>query len=896
MFSGGLVMKTFKNAMRSSTAILSATALIAVAAPAVASAQEAARPAAGAGVVLTDVIVTARKRSENIQTVPIAITAYSSKDLEERNITNLNDLGSNTPGLAITSISGGTFLAIFLRGIAPANTANDLNTEPQTGTFIDGIYQTSRNTLDIISILDVGQIDIAKGPQSAIYGRSTFAGAVGISTQDPSRTFGGSVSGTVGTDKDYRFRGSVTGPIVEDKLYGRIAAGYLTYDGYGKNSGAPDDNLGGYNKMGVSGSLEFTPNERFTARLKGFATRSETEASPSYNLPISANNCGVSLANISTTDTTTQTAVRQTGAPTLFCGALAAREVSAISNISDTIARAAQISLDLEYKFDHFSIISVSGVTRATNRTFNDTDGSLGNRMGVCSGAACVGVPVTVNGAVMSLIPYTRTIVENVVSTSTERVETYSQELRIQSNDDARFQWMFGGFYFDSKIPLAGLGAAVDTNGLAATDNTIQILAGVPAGFGPLNGLQANRRLADPGAEDAGLYTSYSDSSTRAESLFGSLGYKLTDTLRVAVEARYNVDRKRAQVFGTVGGVPAPINDSTNLGALFPVVNATLPVYRATFRSFTPRFTVDWQATPDVFLYASAAKGVHSGGFNTGSVPSATGILPDEVAYDEESNWTYEVGFKSRLFERRLLLNASAFYTDWTNAQVTSYTANANVPPTTALAAIIRNAGDLKVKGFETQADWTFNDYVTVGGSFSYSDPELQAGTYDTSQSSTGAGAVPAGGGGRCGTVSNSACTIVPVVQANGATRLIPTVEGKRPVRSVKTSWNLHATAGMPLRGDWKLAARVDVNYQGDFYTNLINTTKVAGRTLTNVRVGVDNDQLSVVLFATNLFDKTFVSNSINQPFRDGQPGTYNIPEVYLGEGRRVGLTVSSKF
>lgn len=893
-------MRSFKNGMRCSTAIMTATAMVAIAAPATAFAQDTAtRDVSNSRASeVGELIVTARKRAENIQTVPIAITAYSSKELEERNITNLNDLGSNTPGLAITSISGGTFLAIFLRGIAPANTANDLNTEPQTGTFIDGIYQTSRNTLDIISILDIGQIDIAKGPQSAIYGRSTFAGAVGIATKDPSRAFEGSASGTVGVDKDYRLRGTVGGPLVADKLFGRLALGYLTYDGWGENTAARDDNLGGYKKMGISGSLEFAPNERFSAKVKGFATRSETEASPSYNFPISGNNCGVGLSNISTTDTGTQTAIRQTGAPTLFCGALPAREVSSISTLSDTVARTAQISLDLEYKFDNFKIVSVSGVTRATNLTYNDTDGSaLGNLVGVCTGAACVGVPVTVNGAVMSLIPYTRTVRQNSVSYSLEKVRTVSQEVRIQSNDDARLEWMLGGFYFDSKIPLAGGGgAAVDTAFLAPNENTVQILAAVPPGFGPLNGNQANRRVLDPGADQAGLFTSYSNSSTRAQSVFGALGYKLTSTLRVSAEARYNVDRKRAQVFGSVGGVPTPITDATNLGASFPVVNPILPVYQATFRSFTPRFTVDWQATPDVFLYASAAKGVHSGGFNTGSVPSAVGILPDEVAYDEESNWTYEVGFKSRLFERRLLLNASAFYIDWTQAQVTGYTANANVPATTPLGAIIRNAGDLKVKGFETQADWTFNDYFAVGGSFSYSDPELQAGTYDTSQSSTAPGAVPAGGGGRCGTVTNGACTIVPVRQSNGTTRLIPTVEGNRPVRSVQTSWNLHATAGMPLRGDWKLAARVDVNYQGDFYTNLINSTKVAGRTLTNLRVGVDNEKVSVVLFATNLFDKKYVANSINQPFRDALPSTYNVPEVYLGETRRVGLTVSSTF
>ncbi|MCZ8171606.1 MAG: TonB-dependent receptor plug domain-containing protein, partial [Brevundimonas sp.] len=114
-------------------AALSGTALATIATAFPAYAQEAEEDGASSN----DIVVTARKRDEDIQTVPIAITAYTAEQLAERGISNFNDLGNSTPGIAITSIAGGTVQQVFVRGLAPANTANDLNTEANVGVFID---------------------------------------------------------------------------------------------------------------------------------------------------------------------------------------------------------------------------------------------------------------------------------------------------------------------------------------------------------------------------------------------------------------------------------------------------------------------------------------------------------------------------------------------------------------------------------------------------------------------------------------------------------------------------------------------------------------------------------------------------------------------------------------
>ncbi|MEY2882385.1 MAG: hypothetical protein RL490_109, partial [Pseudomonadota bacterium] len=678
--------------------------------PGAALAADAAADAAAA-TPAEEIIVTARLRKEDIQTVPVSIVAYTEKELAQRNIANFADLGNSTPGVAITSIAGGTVQSIYLRGLAPANTANDLNVEANVGVFVDGIYQTSRNTLDFISVLDVGQIEIAKGPQSALYGRSTFAGALAIATKRPSKELEGNISATVGVNSDYRARATIAGPIT-DWLSARVAAGYLSYDGWAKNSAAPDDNLGGTEKYAASASLEFTPTDNFTARLSGFYTHSETEMTPVSVMPISQFNCG-----------TTSVAAVTAGLRQLYCGALSANKTSDISPaLPDTVAKTHQVSFDVNWDLGVAKFVSITGWTGATNRAFNDYDGtSAGVLLGVCTGgSACVGVP-----------SYSRLARANFVSTSVERVQTFSQEFRLQSADKADLSWLVGVNYFNSQIPLAAGGIGTDASGLASNERYVavtQIAAPPTTGVGAYEFTANPFQVAD--SNKGQLFSSWSKSYTKTKSIFGALGYRF-GPVRVNAEGRYNIDVKRAQVFSVSNplsqpGINQAIND-TNVPAAgtFPVPG---PVFERKFTSFAPRFTLDWQATDSLFVYASAAKGVRSGGFNTANAVSATGILASEVSYAEESNWTYEGGIKSRWFDNRLTLNASVFHTDWKDAQVSGFTDN---PTAVNPSRIVRNIGNIKATGFELQSELQVTDMFGLGGSLTWSDPKFQAGVYD---------------------------------------------------------------------------------------------------------------------------------------------------------------------
>lgn len=804
------------------------------------------------------VVVGTRKRDENVQEVPITITALTDEDLAERNISSLADLGNNTPGVAINSVAGGNVQTIYMRGLAPANTTNDLNVEANVGVFIDDIYQTSRNTLDLISVLDVGQIEVAKGPQSALYGRSTFAGALAISTGKPTDVLSGGVTATVGTDKELRGKAFISGPLAEGLNF-RVAGGFANFGGWGNNAANPDDNLNGFKKYAISGSLEFAPSDNFRAVFSGFYYDSKVEPSAMQIIPTSLLNCGNNN--------------------TLYCGELPYPTNSSVSDLPDTHSTTWQTSLLLEAKLGGVKLSSVTGITRAENIGYSDYDGSAeGTLMGVgtCAGAAC-----------FAPVAYTRLTRVNLGLSSREKVETFSQEFRIQSDNESPFQWILGGNYFNSKVPFLGSGlSAASTTPLAAGERYVQVTqfgTPTPTGTGGYDFTANIFQTANANTDF--VMSSYSASGTKNYSVFGGIGYDF-GKLRINLEGRYNIEKKTAQTFSVSNplsqpGIAQPV-DGANVPApnVFPVISVP---YKNTFKSFSPRITVDYRPTENIMIYGSVARGVRAGGFNTVNPVSTTGILASEVAYAEEKNWTYELGVKSQWLDNSLTLNAAFFHVDWKDAQVSAFTNN---PTATNPARIVQNTGAIKADGFEVLAEWQVTDMFGLGGSFIYSNPTFTKGSYD---GSTVAQCV-------AGTAAANGCPpVITLTLANGSTRIVPGLEGNLTQRSVKKQWNLHGTVSIPVSEAWAINGRVDVNYTGPAYSNLLNTTSFGERTLTNARLSLDGDNMSIAIWATNLFDEKFVANSINQP-RAGYPNVYSLAEIYAGETRRVGVTASYRF
>jgi len=207
------------------------------------------------------IIVTTRKREESLQTVPVAVTAFTADDIESARITDVEDIALLTPGFTFAPLFGGGASTPVIRG--QSTTIG----EPNVGFFIDGVYQSSRTIMDSLLGDSIARVEVAKGPQSALYGRNTFAGAVNFITKDPSNEFEGTLELTGGKSGHFDGRANISGPLIENGLYFRLGGRFFRRDGYFTNELTGDD-LDDRQTFVVSGALTATPAPNFEATLR----------------------------------------------------------------------------------------------------------------------------------------------------------------------------------------------------------------------------------------------------------------------------------------------------------------------------------------------------------------------------------------------------------------------------------------------------------------------------------------------------------------------------------------------------------------------------------------------------------------------------------------------------
>ena len=230
---------------------------------------------------LQEIVVVAQKRSENLQRVPIAVTAYSGEALKEKQITNVYDLAQYAPGVQFStsgtaSSSGGTF---YIRGIGQfsAHTTND----PAVGIYFDDVYM-ARSVGSNFDLGDIAQVEVLNGPQGTLFGRNTISGAVSIRTNRPNFDFGGSADMSVGSIDQILAHATVNVPIVDGKLAARFSFIGQDSSGYGTDISANGKiyDLGEIHKAGGRGQLLFNATDDFDILVAGDATRSRGTSMP----------------------------------------------------------------------------------------------------------------------------------------------------------------------------------------------------------------------------------------------------------------------------------------------------------------------------------------------------------------------------------------------------------------------------------------------------------------------------------------------------------------------------------------------------------------------------------------------------------------------------------------
>ena len=854
--------------------------------------KEVADPKAGQNNAIEEIVVTARKRAESIQEVPLSVTPFSAADLEQRGFTGLDDIAAATPGFTFEPFAtGGAHGNAVIRGLAQQFTTSRIQ---NVSFFLDGVYLQRQSMLDL-GLIDMERVEVVKGPQNALYGRNAFAGAVNYITLRPGIEPEGYVSLGLGDNQRQEYRASISGPMNAGKtVFGKITAGLTSYDGHTENnhpfanadSPGPNQlgNLGGWDNESYSASIAFEPNERLLVRGSYYRSDAIREASASYSISgVNAARFGLRFDDQNDLNCNERT-VQNVGNPSqshtgfsLWCGALpdaasdvAERRVDGIvidPRAIGTIAKTDAVTFTVLYDInDAWTVNYLYGF--ADHNSFTD-------------GGASDEDPVAGRGF---NVDATQTAVDSqnengfeFANTSSSRpnsvLESFSHELR--------FDWVPGG-------PLrmtGGLYHSVTED----QDWTALFIMDLCNGDTPENIDNCHRPLSAPntlaertvltagvaydqyvrqhgGDLGGGVRGEWSAFRDEINAVFLSGSYDISDTIEGTLEARYSVEDKAitrfTDSFGLREGETVTYSqpeDPVIPGLADSVTSAiVVPFDEEQYSYFTPRGIVKWNYMDNGMVYASAAKGVKTGGFNNADDPS-------ELTYNEASNWTYELGTKNQFFGRLLTFNSALYFVDWSDLQ-------GGVPPSVAglsTSDIITNIGGASSLGFEFESNLylPFGFSLDAGGTFNdakYDDDVFFA------AAEQGEGAIGCNG---------------VTCPADGS------IGGNQLARTSKVQWSAGLNWRSTMFGGWGMNARLDTNYQSKQFLTPLNLGWVPDRQISNFSFGFTSPDKRWQLnsWVKNLTDEDYASNSF-------VIGVFNQYLVGKGARRTFGSTLKYLF
>lgn len=352
-----------------------------------------------------EVVVTARKREETLQSVPIAVAALRTEDLQRAGATSLADVARLTPGLTFYQGNGGALTAPTIRGLAVTVTNKF---DSNVGVFLDGVFLSAKANVNVVDLFALERVEIVRGPQSALYGNNTFSGAINYVTRKPTDNFEGQVRATIGSDGLYEAMGAVQGAIVPGKLRARVTASYSTFDGTLPNT-LDDRSFGGWDyRKSASATFFFAPTDAFDAQLFYYYGAEHTPGSANY---MYANDCGG--LNTPATAGRARTAFRYK------CGELTAQDLS-IGPGTFSKTRSQLGYLQMGYDFGPVKLKSVTSAGRYDSSAIEDQK---------------LDVATPTSGRIY-VLPFTGPVVEQ------------SQELRLESYGNRVVDWAAGGYYF----------------------------------------------------------------------------------------------------------------------------------------------------------------------------------------------------------------------------------------------------------------------------------------------------------------------------------------------------------------------------------------------------------------------------------------------------------------
>ena len=701
---------------------------------------------------IEEIVVTAQRRSENLQRVPLSVTAITGKELRNADIRDITRLEQAVPGLRIARSGAASRPAI--RGVYTE--AISANSDPRIGFYIDEIYQ-SRLQQTTVAFLDLERVEVQKGPQGTLFGRNSLGGNIALTSAKPTGDFDAGVAAILGNYRRVKVEGFVNVPITEGMAF-RIAGAFDRNDPHYKSIVNDRADIGDLRYGFVRGTLRFAPpslDDRLEVVVRGSYYNKDDRGLSSFN----AKNLGAIVD---------ASLIRQPGQSVTFNGVSYPLPVGFNGG---NYATGVLVPFSPVFR-DGIADIGGADIgipIPGPYSVLNDFEAS--DKVKAKNASAVINFKLSDDIRLRSITGYTDFFTSNESDGDGSpipfsefyfitKARTFTQELQLQSaNARSPLQYTLGAYYMKDKIN-EGSGTIFprhDYTTLTAAANGFPVLynSGSNCGFtfSPLI-------TRFPGACNLSNFNSPDSASpvqatTKSYAAYGQASYTFFEKLRLTGGLRYTVDdkdfRQGAQTFnGTtsfVGGfvtaqnnaaiaagrpVPFPLGPS-GYHAVFPfnkdratfgnfecggftpgdfaeagsnTVVGTVPNYLVTrcgkrkFKYWTYRLAVDYQITPDNMVYASYSTGVHSGGFGSPFTPTN---IPQGAfgTFEAERVKAIEIGTKNMFFDRRLQVNAALFYNKYTDNQVQG-TQFVSINPTTGVnIATIANSGNTEAPGAE---------------------------------------------------------------------------------------------------------------------------------------------------------------------------------------------------
>ena len=796
-------------------------------------------------VQVEEVIITAQKREQSLQDVPISVTAVSAERLEAQGVENLETLSSYTPGVQIGK--GAISTPITIRGIG---SGSNRGFEQSVGMYVDGIYM-GRDRQFRAPFLDLDRVEVLRGPQGTLFGRNTIGGAISIVTADP--RLNGEVEGSAALRWSPETGGLQTTGVVSlplgDTLGVRLAVQYRTDDGYITNV-TRDRDEPNVEEVAARATVVWQPTDAFTANLKVSLLESDvtgmnavvtrfTKVTGTVTPPTALNN--LVFANVGVVE------------PKFSLGDpyTTYRDNPGVAGWSSRDAQIDTVSrlgvLNLEYDFGNgLTLTSVTGYS-----TYETND-----------------------GLDLDFLP-----IRFIFRDENQDFEQTSEELRLTSNFDGPFDFTAGVYVEDQTLSQAGALLINSRLGFLPAS----VFAGGPtAAVYPL--LPANVISRN----------SYFDQQTQTKAVFGEVIWRATDSITVTLGGRYSEEDKdftKHVWFGAdaspqgLYAAPASITQENVLllyvKALDPSNNLVNVAASRSESGFDPSLKVQWDVSDDLMTYFTYSKGRKSGGFNgnddqrlSNTASPWTALTPLGLStrnplydpttpgagfeYEAESATAYELGVKSKLFDGRMVLNGAIFLTRYDDLQV-------NVFQGTSF--VVANANGSEIQGVELDGQFRATSELTLSAGLSYLD--FQFSDYDDAG---------------C-TVQQASATTAPCVQD---------LTGKANAFAPRWSGNFSVDWRHPIGDDMELRMVADANYRASHYLDydLDPASRQGAQTRVNARVtvGTASGSWEFSVWGQNLTDETTYTSVNDIPLA---PGGF---VGFVQEPRTIGLEARARF